>query len=117
MTTFDIVSQQALESLMAVHSVPVVYTPHSGSAVTIRGIFTGLGQNVDVGGESLEAVTTGSLKVSKADVPGPDDRDQVSINGEVWAVDRVISHGPVLVVLGLIKQELRQVGGAKGIIR
>jgi hypothetical protein len=105
---------------MAVHGRSVSYTPHAtGTAVTIRGIFTdlGSGEDYDPAADHKNIVAVGVLKVYKSDVATPDLRDSVVIDSKKWAVEKIISDGAVMVELGLRAVENRQVGGTKGIVR
>ncbi len=117
-TDFDRMNASSWESLAAVFGRSVEYLPHGAdTAITIRGIFKDEGLRPDYSGDSIQGVRQARLKVAAADVPNPDDRDSVMIGGAVWAVGRVVSSGPVVIVLELQRRESRQVGGSKGILQ
>ena len=114
MTFFDRLADMfgaASSELTADLVVTATYTPHSGDPSSITGLWyqDEAMPEPDVDGE--QDVARGVLVVDPGDVSDPDDRDQITIGGVVWAVASIGERVP-LTELQLETRELYRVGGA-----
>lgn len=110
-TMFEQMARGAMwDDLARVHGRSVTYTPRGGTPVDITAIWNP-GQVIpSVYDDGSQAVETGVLRASPADITNPDIEDTFTIDGETWAV-KALGRLTPFIELQLERREQERLGG------